>query len=50
MRRSVPTGATSGALTRGGDWGAGTDAGIFMISAEQDPSFASAFTGFRCAR
>jgi hypothetical protein len=39
-----------GALTRGGDRGDGTDAGIFSVKGGLGPSGTDDFKGFRCAR
>ena len=39
-----------GPLRRGGDWGGGTNAGVFSVDAGQDPSSAGYNQGFRCAR
>jgi formylglycine-generating enzyme required for sulfatase activity len=39
-----------GALTRGGDRGDGTDAGVFSVRGGLGPSGADDFKGFRCAR
>jgi hypothetical protein len=40
-----------GALFRGGDWfHVGSDAGVFAVRADMDPSDFRNFTGFRCAR
>lgn len=39
-----------GALFRGGNWVAGTDAGAFAVFAHDVPSYWSDNTGFRCAR
>jgi formylglycine-generating enzyme required for sulfatase activity len=44
-RNSVP-----GALFRGGDLYFGTAAGVFAVSATNDPSFSTVTIGFRCAR
>ncbi len=45
------SGGLPGALLRGGDFGAGTNAGVFAISAHfLNPSVATIYFGFRCAR
>ena len=45
------TGATlPGVLVRGGDWGNGTDAGVFAVSGQLDSSGVGTIIGFRCAR
>ena len=44
-------GGLPGALLRGGDFGAGTDAGVFAISANLlNPTVSTLFFGFRCGR
>ena len=45
------TSGLAGALLRGGDFGAGTGAGVFAISADLlTPAVSSVYFGFRCAR
>jgi hypothetical protein len=39
-----------GALRRGGNWGDGTDSGVFNVSSSVGPEVANDFVGFRCAR
>ena len=42
--------AGTAALTRGGDWGSGTKAGIFAVGGNTVPSHGFFVVGFRCAR
>lgn len=45
------TGATlPGVWVRGGDWGNGTDAGVFAVSGQLDSSGVGTIIGFRCAQ
>jgi hypothetical protein len=39
-----------GALVRGGFFLSGTDAGVFAVSGDGEPSIADFFIGFRCVR
>jgi formylglycine-generating enzyme required for sulfatase activity len=39
-----------GALTRGGGFFVGTDAGVFAVNGDGRPSRAFSFVGFRCGR
>jgi formylglycine-generating enzyme required for sulfatase activity len=39
-----------GALIRGGNWNNGTNAGVFAVNGNNDPSNANNNIGFRCAR
>jgi formylglycine-generating enzyme required for sulfatase activity len=40
----------TGALIRGGNWNNGTNAGVFAVNANNNPSNANNNIGFRCAR
>jgi formylglycine-generating enzyme required for sulfatase activity len=42
--------AGTAAVTRGGDWGSGTKAGVFAVGGNTIPSHAFFVVGFRCAR